>query len=120
MSELPSNSELFRGISDLKIMSKEHYDISLKWHEENTLKLNDLNTKVAVQNGRVAKSEEAITLLGDKFVKTAEKLESVVNKWWYVAGGFAVILLVGGLFAKLYIRDQVSDVLQSYDIEITP
>jgi len=49
-NQTPSNSELFRAIIEIKQMYKEHWDISSRWHDDNSAKLNDLNTKSAVAN----------------------------------------------------------------------
>ncbi len=131
--ETPTNSELYRLMTEVKQHQKENADMHTKWHEEdlekheeNLEKLSSLNTKVGIANGRTGTNEKAISLLGENFSKISDKVDNLGGDRKWIIGAAATLILLQGVlvyFARLYIADVartvVFDTLSRYDIEIT-
>ncbi len=84
---MPENHDTLYGI--LLDVQKQIGSISRETGEQ-TEKLDSLNDKVAIANGRTAKNEGQIAML----------------KEWrkYILGGLAVVSVFGGLGATLYVK----------------
>ena len=86
---------------------------------EQTKKLDALNDKVAVANGRTSKNEVAIS-------NNQESIAKLRNKSWYIMGAFAVISVIGLYAATQYIKEVAGKTAQEvltnleekYQIEI--
>ncbi len=109
----PSNQELFRIGIETKEALRAYVERSDKWREDTTIKL-------AYANGRTGDSEKAIRILGDNYSNLSVKVAELNNKYWWVAGICATVLVIGGIFARLYIQDiagkVVSQALEPYEL----
>lgn len=125
--DTPSNSELFRVLSDLKQMRKEDSDIASKRHEENIGHLNKLDINFVAQNGRVTTLEKALNVLGDKFaeyVKSNDSNVSVFKRWvWVLMGAGIVVSTFGVMFINYWFDHKfgenfttaINTALENYD-----
>lgn len=114
-----SNNELARVQIEIKQILKEQNMKSDQRHEENQLAIAKIVTEVKVANGRTGNLERALSLLGDSFTKQNAEVETLKTKYWIATGIITVVMILGGLFAKLYVenlaRNVASDVMDKYE-----
>ncbi len=104
--DTPSNQELFRIAIETKESLKTYIERSDKWREDTSIKL-------AYANGRTGDNEKAIRLLGESFAKMVAEVNALTNKAWWIAGICATVLVIGGIFARLYIQDIATEVVST-------
>ncbi len=98
MKDEVTNGEIFRTVSKIEASVMHLVD-----------EVGQIRIQTTKTNGRV-------TVLEGLTEKHAKIIETLVNFRWYLLGIGAVVLMLGGLFIKLYIQQSTKEALDASDI----